>query len=265
MLRRLPSMLRGFSTVYPEFNEHYQYPGNPDHQEYTDYRTNKKFRAYPQDNTLYKPKEQIEFNRVGEVVLFESEPYRTNEIYLKYPHSLPILLVPYGLYFYMDNPLGLLWNWQSLVLASCFAAFYPITEHWSRLKYHISRLSLLRGGKVLKVEHSSITGQRWVTWIYVDEIHLLSQDKTIKLPNKGMDEKLIDSNGQLINPVFIQVNNFVDVGRNQRDFILTLDKESKVHNPELLEAVLKGFEVDTTNFRINTLHTERWFEPTTNI
>jgi hypothetical protein len=43
-----------------------------------------------------------------------------------------------------------------------------------------------------------------------------------------------------------------------------LCKEGRVHNKEILDAVLKGFEVDTTDFRINTLHTERWMEPNTN-
>ena len=44
-----------------------------------------------------------------------------------------------------------------------------------------------------------------------------------------------------------------------------LCKEGRVHNSDVLDAVLKGFEVDTTNFRINTLHTERWMEPNTNL
>jgi hypothetical protein len=42
-------------------------------------------------------------------------------------------------------------------------------------------------------------------------------------------------------------------------------KEGTVHEPELLEAALKGFEIDTSNYRINTLHVERFNEPDINI
>jgi hypothetical protein len=123
----------------------------------------------------------------------------------------------------------------------------------------------LRGGKVLKVEHSNITGYRWKTWIFIDEINLLSQDKQTLLPEKGIDAKLINDQGQLGDHAYIQVENFVDVGRNTKNCILTLEKEGKVYHPEILSAVLRGFEVDTSNFRINTLHTERWLEPSTNL
>ena len=38
-------------------------------------------------------------------------------------------------------------------------------------------------------------------------------------------------------------------------------KEGRVTRPDILNAVLRGFEVDTSNFRVNTRNVERWFEP----
>ena len=144
-------------------------------------------------------------------------------------------------------------------------SFYPYVEYFFGLRFYVHRLSLLRGGKVLKVEHSNIVGNRWKTWIFIDEIHLVSEDKQVLLPEKGIDEKVVDENGELEHETHFQVENFVDVGRNTQDVILSLCKEGKVHQPEILSAVLRGFEIDTSNFRINTLHTERWLEPSTNL
>lgn len=106
---------------------------------------------------------------------------------------------------------------------------------------------------------------KWKTWIFIDEIHLLTPDKLMLEEDKGVNAKVLDESGQLVDETHFQVDYFVDVGRTQRDQVLRLLKEGTVHEPELLEAALKGFEIDTTNFRINTLHVERFHEPTTNI
>lgn len=126
------------------------------------------------------------------------------------------------------------------------------------------RLWLLRGGKVLKVEHSGITGLRWHSWIFIDEINLLTPDHQLLEEDKGINAKPLDERGSLKYETHFQVDNFVDAGRNMEDQVLMLCKEGKVHNPDIFEAVMKGFEVDTTNFRVNTLHVERWLEPNTN-
>lgn len=264
MLRQARTLTRLFSTVKPYFEEHYQYPGNPTNEEFTKYMHQNR-KVYVQDSTLFKPKEQIEFNRTGELVLFESEVWRNNPVYFPYPHCLPTLLIPFNLYMYLENPFQMLWNSSTFFLWGSILGIYPYFEHYYNLRFHINRLSLLRGGKVLKVEHSNITGYRWKTWIFIDEIHRLSQDKQTLLPEKGIDSKVVNEQGQLDDNVFIQVENFIDVGRNTKNCILTLEKEGRVYHPEILSAVIRGFEVDTSNFRINTLHTERWLEPSTNL
>ena len=108
-------------------------------------------------------------------------------------------------------------------------------------------------------------GSRWNTWIFIDEINLISRDFKRLEPEKGLNVRLIDDEGNLVGETQIQVDNFVDIGRNMENHVLTLCKEGTVYHPEILSAVLKGFEIDTSNFRINTLHIERWFEPNNNI
>ena len=41
-------------------------------------------------------------------------------------------------------------------------------------------------------------------------------------------------------------------------------KEGVVHNPEVFEMVIKGYNIDTTNFTINTADNERFKEPNKN-
>lgn len=262
MIKRLIS--RSFSTVNPYYAEHYQYPGNPTYEEFKAHIEREK-KTYVQDTTMFKPKEQIEFNRVGELLLYEAQVYRIKPVYFPFPHCLPLLSTPFLLAMYLENPFEWTWHYTNFFTWPLMFSFYPMVEYFYNLRYYIHKLSLLRGGKVLKVEHSNITGMRWKTWIFIDEVHLLSKDKLTLLPEKGIDAKVVDASGSLAEETHIQVENFVDVGRNIEDVILSFCKEGKVYEPEILSAVLRGFEVDTSNFRINTLHTERWLEPTLNI
>mmetsp|Transcript_8337 Transcript_8337/g.8237 ORF Transcript_8337/g.8237 Transcript_8337/m.8237 type:complete len:266 (+) Transcript_8337:24-821(+) len=264
MLRSVvASSLRRFSTVSPYYEEHYQYIGNPSEEEFRKFMLGER-KALVQDTTVFKPKEQIEFNRTGELLLYEAEPFRLKDVLAPYPYAVWSWSMPSFLYMYFANPFGLLWLQNDLFLLAGLWAWYPQVEYVFNLRYCINRLWLLRGGKVLKVEHSNVTGYRWKSWIFIDEINLLTEDKKRLEPEKGINATVLDENKQLKAETHIQVDNFVDVGRNMQNHVLVLCKDGQVHSPEILEAVLKGFEVDTSNFRINTLHTERWLEPNTN-
>ena len=41
-------------------------------------------------------------------------------------------------------------------------------------------------------------------------------------------------------------------------------KEGTVHQPEIFDMVMKGYNIDTSDFAINTEHNERFAEPTMN-
>ncbi len=44
---------------------------------------------------------------------------------------------------------------------------------------------------------------------------------------------------------------------NMNNFNLYFDNKGIVHEPEIFEAVLKGYHIDTKNFVINTAHDEQ--------
>ena len=49
-----------------------------------------------------------------------------------------------------------------------------------------------------------------------------------------------------------------------QDQIIYFMKEGTVHQPEIFDMVMKGYNIDTSDFAINTEHNERFAEPTMN-
>ena len=49
-----------------------------------------------------------------------------------------------------------------------------------------------------------------------------------------------------------------------QDEILYFMKEGTVHQPEVFEMVMKGYNIDTSDFEIDTEHNVRFNEPTDN-
>ena len=64
--------------------------------------------------------------------------------------------------------------------------------------------------------------------------------------------------------VQVQLDNYVDHAITHQDEIISFMKEGTVHQPEVFEMVLKGYNIDTSDYTINTDHSVRAFEPTDN-
>ena len=75
-----------------------QIQDNPQNLEFTD--------------RIYKPSYTIEFNRVGEVLLYSCEPLKHVDVIFKYPYVLYESLIPLSLGLYYLNPFGLDWTWN---------------------------------------------------------------------------------------------------------------------------------------------------------
>jgi hypothetical protein len=117
---------------------------------------------------------------------------------------------------------------------------------------------LLRGGKFVKVEMSTLAGDRVTAWAENRFFHPLTQD------SQDFDDRdeaeFLDEQGQLRYELTVQLDHFTEKGVTQQDHLFWFMKEGTVHNPELFEAVCKGFHVDTSDFCINTAHNLRAFE-----
>ena len=74
----------------------------------------------------------------------------------------------------------------------------------------------------------------------------------------------MNKDGTLNYEVGIQVDNMNIAVSPVNDEVVYLMKEGTVHEPEILEQVAKGYNIDTTDFVINTEDNTRWLEPNAN-
>ena len=211
---------------------------------------------------VYKPTHQIEFNRTGEVVLYTCSPFKHKPLYNVYPYTLFELSILPCLYMYYVNPFMLPYSLRySFILLGVFLCF-PRVWHVVSFNRRVERLSLLRGGKVLKVESSTIYGDRLTSWVHTKQLRPLTEDF---LNFDDRDEAdFLNTEGDLKYELGIEADQYVMQGLTYSNENIFFLKEGIVHQPELFEAALKGYNIDTSDFVINTANNERALEPNYN-
>jgi hypothetical protein len=173
-------------------------------------------------------------------------------------------MMPLSWYIFFINPM--MWNWQVTIslfyLTNCFA-WIPMSMYWKSLDRKINKMYLLRGGKYVRIWTMNPMGDRWYSWAHVCEFNLLTEDgEDFAFPAE--DEEFLNKAGQLKYEVQAQLDHYVDHAMTQQDEIIQFMKEGTVHQPEVFEMVLKGYNIDTSDFVINTDHSVRFNEPTHN-
>jgi hypothetical protein len=113
----------------------------------------------------------------------------------------------------------------------------------------------LRGGKVAKIETSTVGGDRFTSWVENYQFHPLTADQ--RNFDHRDDADFLGSEGQLKHELAVQCDHLVEMGTTSQDIVIQFMKEGIVHHPELFEAVCKGYHVDTSDFVINTANNLR--------
>ncbi len=68
-------------------------------------------------------------------------------------------MIPAFVYMYLMNPFDIEWYWNNINLFAAYGCklknlvWIPRVWYWRGFNYRPRRLFLLRGGKVLKIEH----------------------------------------------------------------------------------------------------------------
>jgi len=84
---------------------------------------------------------------------------------LKYPYILYESFAPLLLFNFIYNPLDLDWYWNNLNVFALSLIWVPRMWYWRSLNYKVRKLSLLRGGKVLKVETNTLANDWHMAWV----------------------------------------------------------------------------------------------------
>jgi|JI10StandDraft_1071094.scaffolds.fasta_scaffold818286_1 hypothetical protein len=169
-------------------------------------------------------------------------------------------LMPISWYVFFVNPF--MWRWQitlSLLYFTNSFAWLPHVLYWKSLDRKIWKFLLLRGGKYVKIFNMNPQGDIFYSWANINEFHLLTEDYE-DFANKD-EVEFLNKEGQLKYEVQVQLENYVDHYVTVQDEIIYFMKEGKVHQPEIFEMVLRGYNIDTTNFVINTQNNLRYMEP----
>lgn len=74
----------------------------------------------------------------------------------------------------------------------------------------------------------------------------------------------MNKEGQLKFELGLQIDYFQYYGYIENNGVIQFIKEGVVHEPELFEQVVRGYNIDTTDFEINTEDNIRWMEPSSN-
>eukprot|EP01017_Pseudomicrothorax_dubius_P000193 TRINITY_DN0_c1327_g1_i1.p2 TRINITY_DN0_c1327_g1~~TRINITY_DN0_c1327_g1_i1.p2 ORF type:complete len:134 (-),score=40.54 TRINITY_DN0_c1327_g1_i1:65-466(-) len=119
----------------------------------------------------------------------------------------------------------------------------------------IQRMYLLRGGKSVRIETTTLAGDRNTSWVENFNFHPLTQDQ--KFFDNRDDAEFLNEEGQLKHELACQLDDLTEFGVNTNDAIIYFHNKGVIHHPELFEAVCKGYNIDTSDYVINTAHNHR--------
>ena len=142
-------------------------------------------------------------------------------------------------------------------------AIYGFMPHYLYLKSLYKKLHkvyLMRGGKYCKVVLNDVAGIEKIVWITIKDLHLLNKDGT-RFDN---EHQFLDKDGQLTHQVTAQLDYFHYFGTPHNNEVVYFMKEGVVHQPEIFEMVLRGYNIDDSDYEINTEDNLRWLEPQKN-
>ncbi len=99
------------------------------------------------------------------------------------------------------------------------------------------------------------------SWLTINDFQALTEDKK-RFADE--DTEFLTKEGQLKFELGMQVEFLQYYGYTENNGVIHFMKEGIVHEPELFEQVVRGYNIDTTDFEINTEDNIRFLEPTKN-
>jgi hypothetical protein len=204
-------------------------------------------KGYIKPNDSYKPLQQVEYDLEGKTLLYSAEPFAGFSPFFALPWTIPTYTIPlqafawlqgmYGTYGVLLAPLGM------------FLSMAPHMLYLERLRLAVSKVWLMRGSHwMIELSGENLFGRVAVT--KQANVRVLSPSGE---PQQlaGTYAEYLDDAGQLKTDLKLELHFFIEFTEGKENQQLELSSKGKVHNPELLFALLKGLRIDDTGFRVN--------------
>ena len=212
--------------------------------------------TYP---NVHKPSYTLELDRCGELLVYSADPLKAKTIYFKYPYVFFESFIPLSLFGFLENPFNFSWQWNYLFLVAMNVLWMPRAWYFYSLQFRIRKMWLLRGGKYVKMERTTLAGDTFIDWAEIRYMQPITED--FRNYDDKENSEFLTETGQLKYELGIELEHFMHMGTNAQDVNLFFVKEGIVHHPEVFDAIVRGYHIDTTDFVINTGHNERSREP----
>lgn len=209
---------------------------------------------------VYTPTYTLDFDRKGELLLYSATPNKNKfAIFNQFPYNMveqTILFISFG---FLANIFNLAWTARVSTLYLIPFLMNIRRKQLEDRKFHVRQLKMLRGGKVLKVVREDIFGDTFTEWCEVQYVKPIAEN-FLEFDDRD-NAQFLNQEGQLNYKLAIELENYKVKSRNVQNQNLYFVEDGIVHEPEVFEAVMKGYHVDTSNFTINTADNERALEP----
>ena len=212
---------------------------------------------------VYKPTYTLELDRCGELLVYSCSPLAHKTVYMKYPYILFESMIPLAGFMLIMNPFELVWYWNYVNLLLMNVLWMPRAWYFYSLQHRVRKMWLLRGGKYIKVERTTVAGDTLVDWAEIRFVNPLTED--LRNYDDHENAEFLDESGQLKYELGLELEHMMIMGTTVQDLSLFFMKEGTVHHPEVFEAIARGYHVDTDDFVINTAHNERTRESHYNV
>ena len=204
-------------------------------------------KGFIKPSNVYKPLQQVEYDLEGKTLLYSSEAFAGYSPFFAFPWTVPTYSIPlqamawwqgmYGTWGFLLAPLGM------------YVSLAPHMHYLEQLRRAVHKVWLVRGSHWM-VEISGETMFTRYMIIPQSDLKVASEPgEQQQLAN--LYSEYLDDAGQLKKDLKLSITGYWDYQFYEDDYSLTLSDQGKVHNPELLFALLKGLKIDDSGFRVN--------------
>lgn len=198
-------------------------------------------KGFVKEVDVYQPKDQLKFDSTGCTLVYSVDYMKKVSVFFPFPWSLGTWATPGLGWLWYNDVLGV---YNPLLGVLAYAALMPHCWYLWNLRSNINKIWLMRDG-MWKVETAGIHQITTNYYIKPSLLTLLNKSKQVEKDPKQAE--LLSDDGKLIRHVRVKAENWIEFHEERDEQKLFISKHGEVHNPELLQAMLQGYKIDTSN------------------